>query len=39
MLMLLHTNGHTQEVLCLHEVVTLLKFFSDEDFAKVNANE
>ena len=24
-----------QEVLCLHEVETLLRFFSDEDFAKV----
>lgn len=34
-------NAHTlkttrQEVLCLHEVETLLRYFSDEDFAQVN---
>jgi hypothetical protein len=29
------TKIHKQEVLCLHEVETLLRFLSDEDFAKV----
>lgn len=32
-----HVHMHTQEVLCLHEVETLLRFFSDQDFAKVKS--